>query len=80
MLFYGKCTGFTVCVTHNDISLSLYDIEQLFTEVEVAIRGYIYWTAKPWGKYSRLATDTEVTYCFSIYQNSEIIEHKNDDF
>ena len=27
-----------------------------------------------------LATDTEVNNCFSIYQNSEIIEHKNDDF
>ena len=40
----------------------------------------IYWTAKQWGKYPRLATDTEVNNCFSIYKNSEIIEHKNDDF
>ena len=27
-----------------------------------------------------LAPDTEVHNCFSVYQNSEIIEHKNDDF
>ena len=23
LLFYGKCTGFTVCVTYSDISLSM---------------------------------------------------------
>ena len=28
------------------------------------------------GKYPLLATDTEVNNCFSIYLNSEIIEHK----
>ena len=33
--------------------------------------------AKRRGKYSPLASDTEVNNCFSIYQNSEIIEHKN---
>ena len=27
-----------------------------------------------------LATDTEMNNRFSLYQNSEIIEHKNDDF
>ena len=27
----------------------------------------IYRTAKQWGKYPRLATDTEVNNCFSIY-------------
>ena len=40
----------------------------------------IYRTAKHWGKYPRLVNDTEVNNCFSIYYNSEIIEHKNDDF
>ena len=39
---------------------------QLFTEVEVASRG-VYRTAKQLGKYPRLATDTEVNNCFSIY-------------
>ena len=24
LLFYSKCTGFTVCFTYNDISLSVY--------------------------------------------------------
>ena len=24
MLFYSKCTGYTVCLTHSDISLSMY--------------------------------------------------------
>ena len=24
LLFYSKCTGFTVCFTYNDISLSMY--------------------------------------------------------
>ena len=24
LLFYGKCTGFTVCFTYNDISFSMY--------------------------------------------------------
>ena len=36
--------------------------------------------AKRRGKSPPLATDTEVNNCFSIYQNSEIIERKNDDF
>ena len=42
------------------------DIKQLFTEVEV-VSG---------GKYPPLAADTEVNNCFSIYESSEIIEHK----
>ena len=33
--------------------------------------------AKRRGNYPPLASDTEVNNCFSIYQNSEIIEHKN---
>ena len=37
--------------------------------------------AKRRGKYiPPLATNTEVNNCFSIYENSEITEHKNDDF
>ena len=24
MLFYSKCSGFTVCLAHSDISLSMY--------------------------------------------------------
>ena len=40
----------------------------------------IYRATKQRGKYPPPATDTEVNNCFSIYQNSEIIEHKNDDF
>ena len=43
--------------------------KQLFTEVEVASGG----TGTQSG-------DTKVNNCFSIYQNSEIIEHQNDDF
>ena len=42
------------------------DLKQLFTEVEV-VSG---------GKYPSLAADTEVNNCFSIYESSEIIEHK----
>ena len=30
--------------------------------------------------YPPLATDTEENNCFSIYYDSEIIEHKNDEF
>ena len=26
LLFYSKCTGFTVCFTYNDISPSMYNI------------------------------------------------------
>ena len=43
--------------------------EQFFTEVEVA-----------GGKYPPLATDTVMNNCLSIYYNSEIIEHKIDNF
>ena len=32
------------------------------------------------GKWPPLATETEVNNCFGIYQDSEIIEHKSDDF
>ena len=32
------------------------------------------------GKSPPLAADTKVDNCFSQYSNSEIIEHKNDDF
>ena len=42
------------------------DLKQLFTEVEVVSDG----------KYPPLAADTEVNNCFSIYESSEIIEHK----
>ena len=37
--------------------------------------------AKRRGKYiPPLTNNTEVNNCFSIYENSEITEHKNDDF
>ena len=49
---------------------------QLFTETEVASRGFLYRAAKQRGKFSPLATDTEVNNCFSIHLNSEIIERK----
>ena len=49
--------------------------------MEVASGEWIFTDAsKRRGKYPLLATDTEVNNCFSIYLNSEIIEHKNDDF
>ena len=32
------------------------------------------------GKYPPLAIDIELNNCFSIYQNIEIIENKNDGF
>ena len=40
----------------------------------------IYRAAKRRDKYPPLATDTEVNSSFSIYTNSEIIKHENDDF
>ena len=41
--------------------------------MEVASGGYL---PKRRGKYPPVATDAEVNSCFSIYQNSEIIQHK----
>ena len=32
------------------------------------------------GEHSPFVTDSKVNNCFSIYPNSEIIEHKSDDF
>ena len=38
--------------------------------------GYIYWAMQRKGKYLPLFTDTEVNYCFSIYQTNEIASLK----
>ena len=40
LLFYGKCTGFTVCFSYSDISLSM-SINQYYINVELPYLWYI---------------------------------------
>ena len=42
--------------------------------------GYSVIFTEPRGKYPPLTTNTEVNYGYCFSENSEIIEHKNDDF
>ena len=40
MLFYSKCSGFTVCLTHSDMSLSMY-INECQINVEISYLWFI---------------------------------------